>query len=127
MHDTDERSGRRAGISLMSYPRVSAIIIFFNAERFLKEAIQSVLAQDFNSWELILVDDGSTNSGTAIARSFTSIDHRIRFVTDEHRRNLGTAAARQMGIDHSRGEFIAFLDADDLWEHTKLADQVSKF
>ena len=105
-------------------PRVSVIIIFLNEERFLTEAIESVLAQTFEGWELILVDDGSTDGSSAIAARYGGRDPRIRVVTHADRENRGMSASRNRGVSVSVGEFIGFLDGDDAWLPNKLADQL---
>lgn len=107
-------------------PRVSVIIIFLNEARFLGEAIDSVRAQSFTDWELILVDDGSIDGSSAIARAACD-GERIRYVEHPGHANRGMSASRNAGIAASRGEFIAFLDADDIWMPEKLAEQVARF
>lgn len=111
---------------LSGAPRVSVIIIFLNEERYLGEAIESVRAQSFTDWELILIDDGSTDGSSEIARQASEAD-RIRYVTHPNHENRGMSASRNAGIAASRGELIAFLDADDIWLPAKLADQVAIF
>ena len=110
----------------VSKRRVSVIIIFFNESRFIAEAVESVRAQDFNEWELILVDDGSTDESSAIAQYYAQLDrYRIRYITHPGRTNRGMSASRNLGLTHSIGEFVAFLDADDVWLPGKLAEQVA--
>jgi glycosyltransferase involved in cell wall biosynthesis len=106
-------------------PAVSCIVIFLNEERFLAEAIASVLAQEHESWELLLVDDGSTDGSAAIARAFEE-QHpgRVRYLRHPDGANLGMSAARNLGLAHARGRYVGFLDADDAWLPEKLADQV---
>lgn len=101
-------------------PKVSVIMPAYNAERFIGAAIKSVLAQTFHDWELIIVNDGSTDGTSKIIAEFT--DERIRAASQE---NLGEAAARNAGLAQAAGEYIAFLDADDLYLPTGLADLVS--
>src|SRR6266404_2905426 len=109
-----------------SDPLVSAIIIFLNEERFLAEAIESVLAQTHAPWELILVDDGSTDQSSAIAQAYAARQpDRIRYVEHEGHANRGMGASRNLGLDHARGTYIGFLDADDVWMPDKLRDQVA--
>lgn len=109
-----------------SHPTISVITIFFNGERFLEEAIQSVLGQTFTDWELTLVDDGSTDRSAAIAQSYESAyPGRVRYVTHHGRVNQGMSRSRQLGIEQSTGEFIAFLDADDVYLPQKLERQLS--
>jgi glycosyltransferase involved in cell wall biosynthesis len=105
-------------------PLFSAIIIFYNAERFLREAIDSVLNQTEESWELLLVDDGSRDGGADIAREYADrIPAKIRYLQHPDHGNHGMSATRNLGVRNSRGEWIAFLDADDIWLPTKLAEQ----
>ncbi len=106
-------------------PRVSVVIIFLNGERYLDEAIASVVAQSFHDWELILVDDGSTDASTAIALTWVERDpSRIRYLDHDGHANRGMSASRNAGLRLTRGEFVAFLDADDVWLPHKLARQV---
>lgn len=110
----------------MSAPRVSVITIFFNAEEFLDEAIGSVIGQTYESWELLLVDDGSTDGSRQIAERYADKHpERIRCLQHPGRVNLGMSAARNRGLREARGEYIAFLDADDVWLPEKLERQVA--
>jgi glycosyltransferase involved in cell wall biosynthesis len=104
---------------------VSIVIIFLNEERFLREAIESVLAQDYPSWELLLVDDGSTDASPDIARSFARQDARIRCLSHPGGANRGMSASRNLGLTHSRGEYVAFLDADDTYMPDRLSRHVA--
>jgi glycosyltransferase involved in cell wall biosynthesis len=107
-------------------PLVSAVVIFLNAERFLSEAIASVFAQTYDRWELLLVDDGSTDAGTAIAKRFAAEQpERVRYLEHPRRENRGMSASRNAGIRAARGDYVAFLDADDVWLPEKLAEQVA--
>lgn len=99
---------------------VSVITPFLNAEAYLEQAIASVQAQTFGDWELLLVDDGSSDASPQMAAAAAAADPRIRVVAPDPARR-GAAAARNRGMDAARGRFIAFLDADDLFEPTKLA------
>ena len=105
---------------------VSGILIFLNAEAFLAEAIESVLAQTYQGWELLLVDDGSTDRSTSIARGYAQ-RHPGRIVYLEHdgHVNRGKSTSRNLGIRRAHGEYVAFLDADDVWLPSKLARQVA--
>src|SRR5260370_40898850 len=95
---------------------VSVVVAFYNAERFLAEAIDSVLAQTYTRWELLLVDDGSSDSGQEIARRYaTQYPGRIQCLEHPGHRNLGMCTSRNLGARHSRGEYIAGLDSDDVW------------
>jgi glycosyltransferase involved in cell wall biosynthesis len=106
-------------------PVVSVVIIFLDAAQFLGEAIESVLAQDYTDWELLLVDDGSTDASAEIATHYAARSPgRIRYLTHPARENRGTAASRNLGAREARGRYVAFLDADDVWLPYKLAQQV---
>jgi glycosyltransferase involved in cell wall biosynthesis len=108
----------------MREPAVSVIIIFYNAERFLAEAINSVLQQSDPNWELLLCDDGSLDASAQIARDYAARgDGRIRYIEHPDHENRGMSATRNLGIQSSRGEWVAFLDADDFWLPYKLAEQ----
>ena len=110
----------------MSRPRVSVITIFLDEERFLGEAIDSVRAQTFSNWELILVDDGSRDRSPAIAQSHVDADPaRVRCLRHPAHANRGMSASRNLGLDAARGELIAFLDGDDVWVPEKLGQQVA--
>lgn len=102
-------------------PRVSVIIPTYNRGWIIKEAIDSVLAQDFKDFELIVVDDGSTDNTLEILNSF---QYDIKVLRQS---NHGVSAARNRGIAAASGHFIAFLDSDDLWLPRKLARQVDFF
>ncbi len=102
----------------MDKPLVSVIIPFFNCERFLAKAIVSVLAQTYRPIEILVVDDGSTDGGAAIAQSFDQV-HYI------HQTNQGQAAAMNVGVKAARGVFISFLDSDDMWTPNKLDTQIA--
>ncbi len=89
---------------------VSVMMPAYNAEQFIAEAIDSVLAQTYSRWELLVVNDGSTDATADIVARYT--DPRIKLI---HKKNGGEASARNMALDHSTGEFIAYLDADDAY------------
>ena len=102
----------------MRAPLVSCVIPVLNGERFLAEAIESVLGQTYASVEVVVADDGSTDGTAGVVARFRD---RVRLVTQA---NAGHAAARNLGLAQVRGELIGFLDADDLWHPRKLARQV---
>ncbi len=104
-----------------SEPRVSVIIPVYNRERYLPEAVRSVLAQSYPAFEVVLVDDGSTDNSAAIAREFGP---PVRY---SHQANAGQAAARNRGVELATGTMLAFLDSDDYWSPDKLAIQVDAF
>ncbi|MBL8862847.1 MAG: glycosyltransferase [Planctomycetes bacterium] len=99
-------------------PRVSVIVPTYQGEAFVRETIESVLAQTYRDFELIVCDDGSTDGTLAVVRAFGD---RLRLVTQPNR---GVAAARNHAADSARGEILAFLDHDDLWEPGMLATLV---
>lgn len=106
--------------------RVSIICIFLDEERFLAEAIASVLAQSCPDFELILVDDGSTDASSAIARDHAARDpQRIRYLEHPGHANRGMSASRNLGIAAATAEFVAFIDADDAWLPHKLDAQLA--
>jgi hypothetical protein len=97
-------------------PAVTCVLIFLDGARFIDEAIESVVAQGHDvEWELVLVDDGSTDESTAIARRWAAADARIRYVEHPGHANLGMSASRNAGVAAARGEHIGFLDCDDVW------------
>lgn len=100
---------------------VSCIVPVFNGERYLGEALESILAQTYRPIEIIVVDDGSTDTTPAVAACYQD---RIRYVRQD---NAGAPSARNLGLSLSSGEFVAFLDADDLWRSEKLERQMRRF
>jgi GT2 family glycosyltransferase len=106
-------------------PLVSVIVIFLNAERFIREAVESVFAQSYEAWELLLVDDGSTDGSMAVARCYAEqYRHKVSYLAHAGHQNRGMSASRNLGLAAAKGEYIAFLDADDVWLPHKLAQQV---
>lgn len=105
----------------MNGPLISCIVPVFNGERFVREAIDSILAQSYRPIEIIVVDDGSTDQSKAVLSSYGEPVHYV------WQSNAGPATARNTGIRTAKGELIAFLDADDLWNPEKLARQVERF
>lgn len=101
---------------------VSVIIPVFNAGKFIDETIGTVRSQTYGCWELILVDDGSTDDGRGKIEKWCREDERIRLVVKE--KNEGVARARNTGVDHAKGRYIAFLDADDIWRPEKLEKEL---
>lgn len=107
-------------------PLVSVVVIFWNAERFIQEAIESVLGQTYPAWELLLVDDGSSDGSTAIACHYAGrYSERVRYLEHPGHTNRGMSASRNLGIRDARGPYIALLDADDAWFPNTLQDQVA--
>lgn len=106
-------------------PRVSIITPFLNAAPYFEEAIQSVLAQTFNGWELLLVDDGSTDESPSVALKYAAAyPERIRYLAHAGHENRGASASRNLGAAHAAGEFLAYLDADDVYLPHKLEEQI---
>lgn len=107
----------------MAEPLVSVIMPVYNSERFLEDAIHSVINQIYLNWELWLVDDNSSDNSKQIISNFTAIDKRIKsiFLTT----NSGAAISRNTAISRSEGKYIAFLDADDIWLPEKLLNQIN--
>ena len=110
-----------SGVTADKVPLVSVVITVFNGEKYLREAIESVIGQSYDSFELIVVDDGSMDNSGAIARSFAS---QLRYFYQD---NSGQGTALNRGIALSRGCFLSFLDADDLWKEDKLMHQTAAF
>ena len=102
---------------------VSIITPSHNAGKFIAKTIESVLAQSYNQWEMIIVDDLSTDNSVSIIESYAQKDPRIKLIQPGHK--SGPAGARNMAIEASRGQYIAFLDADDLWMPDKLEKQLA--
>lgn len=105
-------------------PLVSVIMPSYNAEKYIKEAIESVIAQTYTNWELFVIDDSSTDRTAEIARSYAEKDSRIILHRNSH--NMGTAKTRNTGIKLANGEWIATLDSDDIWHPEKLEIQLKK-
>jgi len=100
-------------------PKVSIIIPAFNAAAFAPRAIESIMAQSWTDWELLVVDDGSTDNTLDVLATYGSA---LRALSQA---NAGPASARNLGLAQATGEYVAFLDADDWWESGKLAEQVA--
>lgn len=106
-------------------PVVSLTTPFFNAEKYLAEAIESVLAQTYRSWEYLLVDDGSRDGSTAIAQRYArEWPDKIRILEHPNRENRGMTESRNLGLRNSRGRYIARMDADDVMGSTTFEDKV---
>ena len=104
-------------------PKVSIITPVYNAEKFILATINSVISQTDNDWELIIIDDFSSDNTLKILESFMCIDSRIKLVRLDH--NSGAAVARNKGIEYAKGRYVAFLDSDDQWLPNKLEKQIS--
>lgn len=106
----------------MDYPLVSVIMPTFNREALLVEAVDSVLGQSYEHWELIIVDDGSVDNTAALISDRYGKDDRIKYL---HQPNQGQSVARNNGVESSLGEYIAFLDSDNAWDANRLSEGVS--
>ena len=105
-------------------PIVSVVMPAYNAERYIEEAIRSVQAQTMENWELIVVDDHSADGTAALIQTFADQESRIRPIFS--RINRGAAGSRNLALDMCRGQYVAFLDADDIWRPQKLEKQLEK-
>ena len=106
-------------------PGVSVVMPFLNAAQFMDEAIESVLSQTLSGVELLLIDDGSTDPSTGLAREYAMrFPERVRYFEHAGHVNLGKSASRNLGIAQARGRYLAFLDADDVFLPHKLAHQI---
>lgn len=103
-------------------PLVSIIMPCYNAERYIAQSIDSVLAQTYDDWELLVTDDGSTDKSAEIVQGYCAQDNRIQLF--KHGNNQGIAKARNTSLSQAKGRFVAFLDHDDLWTPDKLEKQV---
>lgn len=104
-------------------PLVSIITPTFNSQEFLQQTIKSVLGQSYNNWELILIDDASTDKTVTIINNYISKHNNISLI--QNAINQGAGISRNKGITEAKGDFIAFLDADDLWLPNKLEIQIN--
>ena len=106
-------------------PLVSIITPFLNGGDWLRQAVESVLSQTYTNWQLILINDGSTEEATAIAKQFSKL-HQDKIIYTEHpgRINLGCSTSRNHGMKFATGELVALLDSDDVWLPSKLQKQV---
>ncbi len=102
--------------------KVSVIIPVYNCEKFLKHTVQSVLNQTYTDWEMIIVNDASTDNSGTVAAAYAAADKRIRVINQPQ--NSGVGACRNRGIEAAEGRYVAFLDSDDLWSREKLSKQV---
>jgi glycosyltransferase involved in cell wall biosynthesis len=105
----------------MNSPLISCIVPVFNGERYLRQALDSIFAQTYRPLEVVVVDDGSTDATAVIVASFGD---RLRYLRQD---NQGPPVARNLGIRAAKGEYVAFLDADDLWHPEKLQRQIKRF
>jgi glycosyltransferase involved in cell wall biosynthesis len=105
-------------------PKVSVIIPVYNVERYLMDCVNSVLGQDYENLEVILVDDGSTDKSGEICDEYADLDSRVKVF---HEKNNGAATARNIGLDNATGEYVMFLDSDDFWMDFCLERIIQRF
>ena len=102
---------------------ISIVTPSYNSSKFISETIESAISQTYQSWEMIIVDDCSTDGSQEIIKEYCKNDSRIKLFALED--NSGAAVARNRAINEANGEYIAFLDSDDLWTHDKLEKQLA--
>lgn len=108
----------------MELPLISVIVIFLNEKRFLEEAIASVFQQTYANWELLLMDDGSTDGSDGIAKQYAAqYPTKVRYLEHPDHQNLGMSASRKLGVRQAKGDYVAYLDGDDIWLPHKLEQQ----
>lgn len=105
------------------YGKVSIIMPNYNCEKFLPETLDSVIGQTYANWELLIVDDCSTDNSIAVIKSYCDADERIKLFVNE--KNSGAAASRNWALREATGKWIAFLDSDDIWLPCKLEKQLA--
>jgi glycosyltransferase involved in cell wall biosynthesis len=108
----------------MNAALVSVVMPAYNASRFIKESINSVISQTYENWELIVIDDGSLDSTGAIVKEWAARESRIKY---HYQKNGRQASARNAGISYALGQLIAFLDSDDMWLPSKLSVMIGEF
>ena len=91
-------------------PQISVIVPVYNTEKYLHRCIDSILAQTFTDFELLLIDDGSTDNSGTICDEYATKDSRVRVF---HKKNGGVSSARNLGVDNAKGEWVTFVDSDD--------------
>ncbi|ENH96578.1 teichuronic acid biosynthesis protein [Gracilibacillus halophilus YIM-C55.5] len=102
---------------------ISVITPTYNSEAFIEKTMESVRQQTYSNWEMVIVDDGSTDDTISIIQKYQEQDERIKFI--QLTENQGAAIARNTAIEHAKGRFIAFLDSDDQWMPEKLEEQLA--
>lgn len=111
--------------SLKCNPLVSIVMPAYNASGTLVHSIQSVISQKYSNWELLLINDASTDNTLEISEFFSARDSRIKVISNKT--NQGVARSRNLALEAHTGVFVSFLDSDDLWRDSKLSEQVSSF
>tara|TARA_Y100000588_G_scaffold269311_1_gene284661 strand:- start:8172 stop:8918 length:747 start_codon:yes stop_codon:yes gene_type:complete len=107
----------------MAEPLVSIIMPAYNSEKYIAKSIESVIAQTYKNWELLITDDRSSDSTQKIVKEYCATDERVKLFVNKE--NGGAGAARNNSITHAKGRYIAFLDSDDLWHPAKLEKQIT--
>ena len=102
---------------------VSIIIPYYKKEFFIEETIKSILIQSYQNFEILIIDDEINLAASKVLEKISSLDSRIKIITNE--KNLGAGESRNVGINFSKGDYIAFCDSDDLWKEQKLEVQLS--
>ena len=105
-------------------PLVSIVMPVYNCEKYLQESIESVLSQSYQNWELLIVDDGSTDRSPGIIDAYAQKDARIKSV---HKKNEGVSVARNVALEHIRGEYVTFIDSDDVYHVDRLKEMLYVF
>ena len=113
---------KKKHISTLQNPLISIITPLYNAERFIAETILSIQNQTYSNWEVLIVDDSSTDLSSKVIEKLGLADSRIHFIRNDE--NKGAAQCRNQGTELAKGDYIAFLDADDLWHKKKLEKQL---
>ena len=108
----------------MNPPLITVVMPAYNAERYVLDALTSVTHQTWENLEIIVIDDGSKDSTFEVVRSHAKSDPRVRII---RQKNAGVSAARNAGLESAQGQYVAFLDADDVWKPEKLAAQMQVF
>lgn len=111
----------------ISMPTISIILPIYNTAKYIRESLESILHQTYSDFEIICIDDGSTDTSMEIVQEIAGMDSEGRIVMIQLEKNSGIAAARNAGITIARGTFIAFADADDIWKPQKLELQMAQF
>lgn len=110
------------------HPLVSIIIPFYNREKFLGEAIESVLIQNVSDWELLLIDDGSTDNSVEVVKKYIEeYPEKIYLFSHQDNKNKGASPSRKLGLNHAKGKFISFLDSDDIYLENTLEREIKAF
>lgn len=109
-------------MNIVNNSLVSIITPLYNAELYIERTLQSVINQTYQNWELLVIDDKSSDKGSLIVKKYTEKDTRIKFL--KNNANLGAALTRNKGIEAAQGKYIAFLDSDDTWKPNKLEEQI---